>query len=429
MQTVSRILQQISAQGFQLSPVRLTLFNYLSLFDSEDFFTHDTLLSFLQDCLDYPHWQQHRNEVTRELENILKELGEEELADPGEIHDFLDRQIFEVTHDRDFAEAVQSYMTHQLTGEGRQFRLFNDGNKKLIAICLKPDGQLEVRQFDRKFTIRHGQLTPVRGDLCLYYDAQLNLSETRHHKIEVAPYVLARFRVQDQFFFGKMVRGYIFQRLQELNGQPMEGNSRLFMSIKRLEQFFVRRESDPFYQKLVQLLERTIHLIRIGEPMAPAAIMETQVSVQNALEYVFTGDKLLSLLLKDLQNSMELVKDSPKLSRSELNLPKNLAGPNMVVGQRAGQRVGQNIGQETGQEIWQTQKPKTYQNPYQALKNHKLTHEFVSTNTSPTKALPHAEEPTKSLKKVESPSTAKKSTSLESKSAPRPIKSSSMVNP
>lgn len=413
MQTVGRIIQQLSAQGFQLCPVRLTLCQYLShLYSPEDLFSHEVLISFLQDCMEYPHWLQHRSDLVRDLENVLRDLGESEIVEPGEIHDFLDRQVIEITHDRDFSEAVQAYLTHRLKGESKPFRLFRDGNRKMVAICQRPDGGIEVRQFDRKFLIRHGQLTPVREDLILHFSPDLELDHQKIQKMEVAPYVIARFKSDGYAIQGKLVRGYIFQKLQEMNQVELESVPRLFLAIKRLEQFFIRRESDPYYQRLTQELERTIQLIRLGEPLSPASLTELQLSVQNALEYVFNGDKLLSLLLKDLQHSMGQLREVRDRNLKDLMMPQSLAGQSLA-------------GQSSEQEIWQTQAPKVYKNPYLSLKPARVV-ESASTSSSLKKDIPLGVRPTVLSKRVESPSTARGSTSLESELMPSPIESSLM---
>lgn len=400
MQTVGRIIQQLSAQGFQLCPVRMTLCQYLNhLYSPDDYFSNEVILSFLQDCMEYPHWLQHRTDLVRDLEMVLREVGESEMVEPGEIHDFVDRQIIEITHDRDFTEAVQAYLTLRLQGELKPFRLFRDGQRKMVAICRRPDGGIEVRQFDRKFLIRHGQLTPVREDLTLHYSPDLELDPNQIQKIEVAPYVLARFKSDGFLIHGKMVRGYIFQKLQDLNNLELEAVPRLFLSLKRLEQFFIRRESDPYYQRLTQEVERTIQLIRLGEPLSPASLTELQLSVQNALEYVFTGDKLLSLLLKDLQHSMGQLREIRERNFKDLVMPQNLAG------------------QSSEQEIWQTQAPKVYKNPYSSLKPARII-ESGSISSSPKKDTAQEGLRTASLKKGVSPSTGSGSMSSESELIP-----------
>lgn len=399
MQKVGAIIQQLSSQGFQLSPVRLTLSNYLTnLYSTEELFTADTVFSFLQDCMEYPHWQQHKSDLINELEKILRDLGEAEIVEPGEIADYLDRQILELTNDRDFAEVVQAFLTHRLKGEARQFRLFSDGSKKMVAVCLKTDSSIEVRQFDRKFTIRQGSLEPLRTDMGLHYDANLDFDSRRFHKIEVAPYVLGRFQVDGGLVRGKLVRGYIFQKFQDINSMPLESVPRLFLAVKRMEQFFIRRETDPFYQKLTNDLERMNHLAKIGEPLVPAEVMDLQLQVQNALEYVFTGDKLLTLLLKDMQNSLALAKGLK----------------DEVASRHADELSGDSSRKENA---WTTP---TKTGPRIGLDSINFSLKRGSTLVEPATA---------SSKKAASPSTERKSSSLDPRSILRPTRSSSMENP
>lgn len=416
MQKVGVITQLLSTQGFQLSPVRLTLSNYLTnLYSTEELFTADTVFSFLQDCMEYPHWQQHKSDLINELEKILRDLGEGEIVEPGDIADYLDRQILELANDRDFAEVVQAFLTHRLKGEARQFRLFADGPKRMVAVCLKTDSSLEVRQFDRKFTIRQGSLEPLRTDMGLHYDSNLDFDSRRFNKLEVAPYVLGRFRVEPGGLVrGKLVRGYIFQKFQDINSLPLESVPRLFLAVKRMEQFFIRRETDPFYQKLTNDLERMNHLAKIGEPLVPAEVMDLQLQVQNALEYVFTGDKLLTLLLKDMQNSLALAKG--------LNDEVAARRPHQAAALRLHEPTAPRSDELSGDS---SQKDKAWTPPTRTGPRIGLD----SINFSLKRGSTLVEPATASSKKAASPSTERKSTSSDPRSIPRPTKSSSMENP
>jgi hypothetical protein len=201
----------------------------------------------------------------------------------------------------DFSETIYNLMNIQYT-RGEKFRLISDGQKRIHAVILFPEGQVRVRTFDRKMTIRKGFLEPLKMDLSLAYDSKLTLSEAIPHKIELGPYTCAQFEVVDGQIIGSAVRGYLFQKYQDFRGGLIAEHSKLFFSIKRQEQFFVDRQTDGYYQGLADSIERTANMIKLGHPdgltKAPALI----VQVESALEQVFIGDKLLTLLVRDLQS-------------------------------------------------------------------------------------------------------------------------------
>ena len=408
MKKISAIVQHLSSQGYLLSPVRLTLCNYLSsLFEPDDLFTEDVIHSFIQDSLDYPHWQQHRDELVKTVFSVVKETGEDSLIDIQHLETFANSQIVEIASDRDHADVVQAYLTHQMKGEYRQFRIFLDGKKKVCAICLLSNSYLRVYQFDRKFAIRNGQLVPLRNDLCLQFNSSLELDSNFNQKIEIGPYLLARFRPQsdNSIITGKVVRGYIFQKFQEFNGVSIETFPRLFLGVKRLEQFFIRRETDPYYQRLLQDLERTIQWVKIGEPLDPGQVSDLQVQVQNALEYVYTPDRVLGLLLKDLQNSLIEHPVVPISKQNIVKIEEDLY--------RGTENQSQANWDREKLPLWNKENPKA---------------KFASINSLRNVGFVPDDTPTKQSKKVASPSTEKKSSSLELKSILKAIKFSSMAN-
>ncbi len=126
----------------------------------------------------------------------------------------------------------------------------------MVAIILRADKTLEVRTFDRKFTIRKGSLEPLRKDLALYYTAKLDLSPLHMQKLRLLPYMTAQFRVTGDKVTGVLLRGYVYQKLLRIKNAPHARTKRLLFPIKRLEQFFIDRRTDPYYQELVSELER-----------------------------------------------------------------------------------------------------------------------------------------------------------------------------
>ncbi|MFN7729512.1 MAG: hypothetical protein ACK5P7_10190 [Bdellovibrio sp.] len=307
MQNVGSVLKYISSQKFQLSPGLLTFHNYLQHLHQEDESWSPSILThFFNDCLQYPHWMQNRVSLTEDLQQCLQQyqLNNQVLLGLDHVRWPIETQVIEVENKRDFADLINSYLTFQYKKAGSKFRLVHESEKIIFAVVLHPDRSLTIRQFDRKFTLREGHLEPLRTDLEVHYDSELNLEPDLPYKLEVAPFVTCRFMVTGSLVSANLVRGYICQKFHEFKLAPIDSYPRLFYTLKRIEQTFLRRESDPFYVQLSQDLERTLNLLRHGETLDPAKVTDLQVRSQNALEYVFHGDKLLRLLLRDLENQM-----------------------------------------------------------------------------------------------------------------------------
>ncbi len=317
MLNAGRILKSISQTSYQYSqtsPEATSDLGSVAAFlswlayscDPEDLLTPELLSQFFQECLEYPHWQQQRKPLSEEVRHFLEAicLQQDELFNFSEVLWPTRIQIIEIEQLPDWTDAVSSYLTAQYRTQ-EKFRLIHDeSTQKLIALVLKNNGELSVRQFNRKFFIRDGALIPLREDLELHYSSHLELRNDVPQKIETAPFTTARFLVQNQQLFGTIARGYFFQKMNSFSGIELTSTPKLFYTIRRLEQHFIKRESDPFYQATVDSTEHCVRMLKIGDDEYIQKAPDVLSHAQNALEYVFIGDKLLSLLVRDLQYTM-----------------------------------------------------------------------------------------------------------------------------
>lgn len=306
MLKVGQLLKFVSDLNPQNTPTRLSFYNFLRGFPHpEDVLTPELIETFFNYCMDYPHWASNKQQLGHEVQFLLENFNSfyQQKFDLSPIRFPQNMQLIEIEHFADLVDAVSSYVK-TLCGENDKFRVLPDQNKRAIAIILREDKGLEVRCFDRKFTIRKGKLEPLRPDLVLYYTPELELSNHHNHKIEVAPYITAQFRVLGDKVTGTLLRGYVFQKLQEMKNEPLHEQTRVLFPIKRLEQFFVDRRTDPYYQELVSQLERTCALIQQGDSEALKWSSIVLNKAETALENVFLGDKLMTLLVRDLRHAL-----------------------------------------------------------------------------------------------------------------------------
>lgn len=306
MLKVGQLLKFVSDLNPQNTPTRLSFYNFLRGFPHpDDALTTELIEGFFNYCMDYPHWASNKQQLGHEVQFLLENFNSfyQQKFDLAPIRFPQHMQMIEIEHFSDLIDAVSAYVK-TLCAEGEKFRILPDQNKRAIAIILRADKGLEVRCFDRKFTIREGRLEPLRKDLVLYYTPELELSSHHTHKIEVAPYITAQFRILKDRVTGCLLRGYVFQKLQEIKNEPLEEQTRLLFPIKRLEQFFVDRRSDPYYNDLISQLERTCSLVQQGDREALKWASVIQNKAETAVDNIFMGDKLMTLLVRDLKHAM-----------------------------------------------------------------------------------------------------------------------------
>lgn len=324
MVRIGQLLKYLAALNPQTSPVRLALYNYLNHFhQSEQILNFEVLNIFFNHCLEYPHWQQNKTSLGKEvhqlIENFAMNLPADEAKNIGseKIRWPYDLQVIELESFHDFSECIHNYLSIHYT-QGEKFRIIADQAKKLVAVVLFPEGQVRIRCFDKKFTIRSGVLEPLRTDLSIAYNSKLELSSAVTHRIELGPYTCAQFDLIEGNIVGSAVRGYLFQKYQDFRGGTLSDHLKLFYSIKRLEQYFVDRRTDPFYQELIESLEKTTTFLKMNDSEAIRYCPHLLAQSEAAYEQVFMGDKLLGLLIRDLQSLWQTKQTPQKLDLTNL---------------------------------------------------------------------------------------------------------------
>jgi hypothetical protein len=300
------------------SPFRRALFQYFQQTQNEEeLLSAEAINYFIRQLLHYPHWQQQRPQIAAELKEWLQSLWEQDLLSftSSDLQWPTELQILEVENTAEWIEALQKHVK-KIAETGVSTRLLQDSEGTALGLILRENGELEIHQWNRQMTLRRGVIEPLRQDLVLFYNSELELSRWRRQQWEIAPYSIASFQVEDLGLAGAVFRGHSFQLQQSFVETNLSQIPHLFWALKRTEQHFVSRESDPFYQGLLAALEAAGLSVRIGEAGSTEKAVDAMAQAQNALESVFVGDKLLSLLIRDLQHTLELHEPDAR-SRSE----------------------------------------------------------------------------------------------------------------
>jgi len=305
---ISQLLKFLSEINPQTTPVRLALFNYLKTFhELEEILSPEIFERFFNLCLDDPHWARNKVQLGHETQLLLKNFNSfyQGQFNLSTVRFPETQQVIEIENLEDLKAAAASYAS-RLISEGDQFRIIHDQNKRILILILKKDHSLEVRIVDRKFTIRKGQFEPLRNNMAIFYNSKLELSPDHVHTFEVAPHMVTQFEVQGERLFGVISRGYVFQKFQVFQGEKLHEISRLFWALKRIEQFFVVRNSDQFYLDLTQKLERS----KLQGPMKDPQWLQVLPVLMNqadmALEHIYIGDNRLESLIRDVKKELSI---------------------------------------------------------------------------------------------------------------------------
>lgn len=304
---ISQLLKYIADLNPQNTPARLALYNFLRhfLFATDDL-TPQVFNAFFSHALEYPHWETNKNVLGKEVQHLIESFFRfyKTDFDFGAIQFPQHAQIIEIQSFSDLMEVTTQYARSVSSTEDR-FRVIPDQGRRVILVTLRSDESVEVSVVDKKFVIRQGQLEPLRVDLKLYYDSKLELKPNAIHLMEVAPYLMAQFQMKDGRPQGSLLRGYVFQRYQELQGLNLDEQTKVFLPMKRLEQMFIDKQSDPYYLDLIAQLSEAPVRLRNADISTEKVIRRNLERAEMAAREIFIGDKTLSALINEVRQILQ----------------------------------------------------------------------------------------------------------------------------
>ncbi len=304
---ISNLLKYISDLHPQNTPARLALYNFLRhfLFMKDDL-TPQLINRFFNHALEYPHWQSNKAQLSREIQSLLENFVKAKKInfDFAQIIYPQNCQIIELQNFQDVMDVTMAF-AHSMTSDEDKYKVIPDFGRKVVLVILHPDQSLTVMTFDKKFILRKGILEPLRIDLKLEYNSELNLKENVVHSIEVAPYLLGQFQITEGKVKGALLRGYVFQKFFELNDAPLEEQPKIFVAIKRIEQFFIERNSDPYYRNIVTMLEKLPKEIIKSDRGSEVSFIKRIETAEIAFSEIFIGDKIIGHLIQEARYALQ----------------------------------------------------------------------------------------------------------------------------
>jgi hypothetical protein len=319
MAHVSALAQHIFSLEPDKDAARLSLYQYLkNLCDATELVNSELINRFYLRALGFTYWQEHKTSLFNETEAVLhhfQDVSGEALPLTGLLRagDF---QIIAVENLRNLEIVVQKHLEKSLTPYDR-VRVLREGDQRVVAITMHGDRSIKITTYPRALLVIEGELAPLHSEQSLFYANDLQLSPMMIQQIEVGPHASARFHTGVEGLRGSFVRGYTFQKFGSIDGGGLNRYPLLFYPLKRLEQFFVDRKTDPMYVELTSTLEKALELISAS--VTPDTYRFAQAALERgrlALEHIFPDDKFARLLINNLEKSLALVQASQPSYRS-----------------------------------------------------------------------------------------------------------------
>jgi hypothetical protein len=277
------------------------------------------------------------DEVTNSLQHFSNQHAEAVPLPPFSTAS--DLQVVRAESFRTLERIVEDWaQAHQ--GPTDQIKILRDRDEKILVCRLTMDRALSVHAFDRHLCLRDGRLEPLTEDMVIHYTPELALDGLRTSQVEIAPYTMARFRNESLAHStgpvpgirGLAVRGFTFQKSAAFEGGDLHRHPMLFYPLKRIEQFFVNRATDPMYIELTGLLEKASDLLSQKHPESVRFAEAAMERGRLAFDQVFVDDRLLRLLLENLERALQLERRSLSSTSAESNAASALGAYSEEIG-------------------------------------------------------------------------------------------------
>lgn len=303
MVTVTDLAKHILLLQPQKEAARLALYHYLiNHCDPDQELKTETINRFIQRTLIYDHWQKHRPLLQGEIEGILQSFSDSHMVQFSQAQILWpnDTQVVRIEKPHNMRLIVETDL-EKWAPESSKIQVLIERNERVVALHLKADHSFDVHVYPAVAFIRNGELKPLCHDQRLSYDRNLQFKAGALQHCPTDANTTARFRMTPEGCIGKTIKGYTFQKGEILDGGKLNRFPYLFYPVKRLEQLFINRKTDPMYIELIQTLEKAVDLVRTQHPEAAKFAKAAFDRGKLALDQIFPDDNLLRLLINTLE--------------------------------------------------------------------------------------------------------------------------------
>ncbi len=252
----------------------------------------DTKMMFLQafKAIAHPH---NVEKASQKLAELLPELV-------PSFEGILRSQVVQLTAESDVTEALQCYFT-ATRPSSHPMRLLRRGANQHIFIE-KVEQEFHTYWLDQRFHIEQGRLKPMLEALPLVFGEDLELAVDRLQMIRLTSSKMAVFVAQKNKIQGfrldlKNDRGLEYFELPEIRA-----DQDLWFAVLRNQVVLVDRNSDETYLSLQNHLREALYQLRArGQHPPDADFINKLRGNAQLVEFVYTGDRSLSLLLQEIR--------------------------------------------------------------------------------------------------------------------------------
>lgn len=304
MTSVTQFAQYLMKLDPQKNTARLCLFHYLKNFcEKDEILSPQVFDAFYRRVLNFQYWQEHATDLGKSVAQDLQSFNQSQPLpfDFREVSHVDQLQVTPLKYQHDLECLVHKHLD-LVQGRGDKLKLLPLQDNQFLSIILYSNGSLRARVYSPNAIIIDGELELLSPLTDLSYTAGLELQPGVVQTLEGALLVTSRFVFTDHGCQGVMLRGHALQKYETLSGVGIEQVPELYHALKKLENHYIKAESDPFYQELIGQLEKAYQVVS-GAPreMNKKSIETVLQKGKAALKNIFPNDKLLLLLVTNIE--------------------------------------------------------------------------------------------------------------------------------
>jgi hypothetical protein len=319
MNSVTQFAQYLLRLDPQKTPARLALFNFTKhILEPTEPFSPDTIESFYARAMNYEYWQTNSQSLAQSVREDVESFLKHSKTDDGEwkqIRHADQIQVIAFDHFYDFESTITNVESlRQKSGE--KVRIVKISESEIASFMLSTVGTLEVRVYAPRAMVCGHQLRPLAPITHLHYSNTLELMPHVRQLLQGSLATTISFYRDENGLNGLITRGHTMQKFETFMRVRGSENVDLFYGLKRLERNFINPQSDPYYQEIVQSMERAARALQnsngrdLNLQMAEKAAQKGALALKSA----FPNDRLLQLLVTHLEHGIRQTRSQNKAS-------------------------------------------------------------------------------------------------------------------
>tara|TARA_B100001248_G_scaffold262389_1_gene258017 strand:- start:19530 stop:20483 length:954 start_codon:yes stop_codon:yes gene_type:complete len=298
MDTVFEVCQKLEKDMQKDNPIYLSFYHFLKFFRSPDQSVNiNTIDAYFRRMYAFEFWRKENKHLQTQIKKILSHhLSEEGLNKIYQSSFFHHCQLLTLKQKSDWLAVANRY------AENKKIHYkFIEPDHNSLYVHYQPDGGKHILQ--RLYPhcyINNGQLFPLTTDEVVYFDSDIKLEALQNHLIYLNNYSYIRLDSKASVFTGMVFKGYTLFPSEKVKVENLNENSRIYYTVKRLEALITGLNDNQTYQKLCDLLEKSLDLLKSGHPESVKLAFAALERGKNAQQSTFPNDKLLQVLIKEL---------------------------------------------------------------------------------------------------------------------------------